>query len=220
LIIKEFNLKFSIKLQWPFTFKKNDEKDQPHVPKVSEIQVSSTHHEVTTTEKIKIDSDGVRFTKKSGYTEPDKRYMEYWENKETTGSNNRTVSKKPRQENEGKSQRGVNYFKIIELKHDGISEKEIAEQLNISQPRVNQLWNEYIKNTPTHKKMYSKKAFQNATKTKLKRYTHYDKKFIIDAVTQALNTSRTEVLNRYNLPETTLRQWIRRYEQSIQENKE
>jgi len=219
-MIKEFNLKFRIELQWPFTFKKTDEEDQPHIPGVSEIQVSSTHHGVSTTQQIKIDPDGVRLTKQSGYTKPDKRYRGYWENKEATESGNRPVSKRPHEHRVYR--KGTNYYKTIELTHEGLTEAQIAQKLNISRSRVSQLWSDYTKISSTPKTRRPSSLPKSTSQPKQKRYTktRYDKKFRIEAVSQALDTSRTEVCKLYNLPESTLRHWIAGTRSRIYESSE
>jgi len=258
---KEFNFKFNLKLRWPFTSKKDAEEDKPGISEVPEtpvssapveVTISSTGVEVTTAQQIEIDSelrgqphtewkDGVRLTRKSNYTVPDKRYRQYWESlEELKGQYSSPLVPPPEpllksqvdtpepqsgpQNSEEANQKGANYYRTIELKHSGLTQKQIAQKLNISQVRVHQLWNDYEKSSSDHKAhpAYSKRK---------KKHTSYDKEFIMEVVTEALTTPEPQAVRRgtssagrakvrklYNVPDSTVRDWIKRYGPEVNNN--
>jgi len=271
---KEFNFKFNLKLRWPFTSKKDAEEDKPGISEVPEtpvssapveVTISSTGVEVTTAQQIEIDSelrgqphtewkDGVRLTRKSNYTLPDKRYRQYWESlEELRGQYTNPLVPAPEppiksqvdtpesqpdsqnsdgeleypiddaRESQGVYRKGVNYYRTIELKHNGLTQKQIAQELNISQVRVHQLLNDYEKSSSNPKTQpdYSRK----------KTRTSYDKEFIMEVVTEALNTPESQEVRRgtssagrakvrelYNVPDSTVRDWIKRYGPEVNNN--
>jgi len=263
---KELNFKFSIKLRWPFISKKDEEEDKPGISEVPEtpvssapveVTISSTGVEVLSNQQIEIDSevldervwspptrewrDGVRFTRNSDYTVPDKRYRQYWESlEELKGQYSSPLVPPPEpllksqvdtpepqsdpQNSEEANQKGANYYRTIELKHSGLTQKQIAQKLNISQVRVHQLWNDYEKSSSDHKAhpAYSKRK---------KKHTSYDKEFIMEVVTEALTTPEPQAVRRgtssagrakvrklYNVPDSTVRDWIKRYGPEVNNN--
>lgn len=262
---KEFNFKFSVKLQWPFTSKKDKEEDKPGISEVPETPVSSapvevtispTGVEVTTDQQIEIEAelrgrphiewkDGVRLTRKSNYTVPDKRYRQYWESLEELREQytnplvpapepplkyplkyqvDTPESQPDSQNSDEANQKGTNYYRTIELKHSGLTQRQIAQELNISQVRVHQLWSDYKKSSSKHK------AHPAYSRQKKKR-TSYDKEFIMEVVTEALNTPESQVIHRgmasagrakvrelYNVPDSTVRDWIKRYGPEVNNN--
>jgi len=244
---KELNFKFSIKLRWPFISKKDEEEDKPGISEVPEtpvssapveVTISSTGVEVLSNQQIEIDSevldervwspptrewrDGVRFTRNSDYTVPDKRYRQYWESlEELKGQYSSPLVPPPEpllksqvdtpepqsgpQNSEEANQKGANYYRTIELK-------------------VHQLWNDYEKSSSDHKAhpAYSKRK---------KKHTSYDKEFIMEVVTEALTTPEPQAVRRgtssagrakvrklYNVPDSTVRDWIKRYGPEVNNN--
>ena len=204
-------IEFSIELKWPFTSKKDDEESLKYVPNEATLPGGKA----TEAYSGPLTHSG----------KPDKRYAQYWTiTGETSplkvvhGEAKRSRNSKPRYEH----QENPNYFKVIELTHKGLTQKQVATELGIEMIQVQTLWNSYVRSSKATSGKYLGKNFELGGKVpppelvnrKIGTYI-YDEEFKINVVKQALDTSRVKICDLYGLPESTLRTWIEQYGESI-----